>query len=749
MGNIEDELHPQEQQQQRKSCPSTEGMLELDSLHLGSDTSHYNNSHNHSAPQQHENNDDDSDSDDSLYNNEGISASYHSSPPKSNSAQHTTYILGQTISTPINNQSTTTKISTLISSKYSSKLYWFTYRNDILVPIRPYSSTNAQSIVGNITHGGGISGISGEGGMKTDAGWGCMLRSAQMLLCESVRRHYGMLAASCRLKHDNAKEEEEDQNGNSRNGSKKEEEKNGNGRIKSEDHRRRRRSNAKQKKEIDDPWEVERIANWFADFPNHADYTSLVLEATTDDTAANGDNEDLEKQTACSQNKESNQEEEYGHGGLSNHWYSLHQMVAAGLGLGILPGEWYGPTTACHVIRELNEIHVDKRLQLLLAKKEKMMSDSSDRDEDCANKNEKEASDVDDELKCDMFRVHVATEGCIYLDAVAKLMNQRSSSVDDDGDCNTSAATANNNSQESSIHDPFSLPPMADQIIIDDPLRPAPQHQHQETHDNLIDGKDIQWDTSLLLLLPLRLGLQSISTSNYGSTLAKLMSFPQSVGMLGGTPRHALWFYGADAVDPTTTSSDNDESKNKESDARSAVVGGWYGLDPHTVQLAPRGTRVLVETNDDNNTNNTTPQYKWQVQITDTYLRSLHYASNGNGPTHANHTKSIPLSNLDPSCALGFYIHDYTDFVHFQALLKELKNEHCKPNKLPEIISVLEKTPNYKVDVSSAIHDMIGNKATTTTGDDDIDIDGFSMHSDEGDGADKDNDDDDDDFVLI
>ena len=118
---------------------------------------------------------------------------------QANSAQHITYLLGQTISTPINNDqsTTTTKIlSTIISSKYSSKLYWFTYRNDILVPIRPYnSSTNAQSIVGTITHGGGISGISGEGGMKTDAGWGCMLRSAQMLVCESVRRHYGMVAA--------------------------------------------------------------------------------------------------------------------------------------------------------------------------------------------------------------------------------------------------------------------------------------------------------------------------------------------------------------------------------------------------------------------------------------------------------------------------------------------------------------------------------------------------------------------------
>ena len=65
------------------------------------------------------------------------------------------------------------------------------------------------------------------------------------------------------------------------------------------------------------------------------------------------------------------------------------------------------------------------------------------------------------------------------------------------------------------------------------------------------------------MLLPLRLGIQSISTSNYGSTLAKLLSFPQSVRMLGGTPRHALWFYGADAVEPLSPD-DNDKESSDE-----------------------------------------------------------------------------------------------------------------------------------------------------------------------------------------
>ena len=152
------------------------------------------------------------------------------------------------------------------------------------------------------------------------------------------------------------------------------------------------------------------------------------------------------------------------------------------------------------------------------------------------------------------------------------------------------------------------------------------------------------------------------------------------------------------------------------------------------------------ETNNDSVTDTTTPRYQWQVQLTDTYLRSLHISST---TSHHNHDKSIPLSNLDPSCALGFYIHDHTDFVHFQGLLNKLSTDHCKPNKLPEIITILEKTPNYKVDVSSAMHDMIGGKGKERTVDGVSmvdDIDEFSMQSEEGNDED---DNDDDDFVLI
>ena len=726
------------EEQRQKSCPSTDGMLELDSLNLdgaitaAQDVSSQNNhlsSPNLADSNHHDINDTDSSSDDDDDDNEGISASYHpSSMPSSlhHTNQSTTYFLGQTFNT--------TQLNQIQMNTYTKSLYWLTYRNDLVVPLRPYSATNAQSLVGNLTHGGGLSGVTGEGGMKTDAGWGCMLRSAQMMLAECVKRHYNTLEVKNKNKKKRVRNNEQSCSStvtrrNQRNGS-----------SSSSSSIEHHKLNWKQ---LDDPYEVERIANWFADFPNHADYDALLTVGEEEEDLVNGCNvkeeeemKNTKQRIVKSAEQRLDQDDDIGKGGLAYHWYSLHQMVAAGLGLGILPGEWYGPTTACHVLRELNEIHVDRRMRLLARQRKKNRKNLYDEDE--TNNND------DDDVKCDVFRVHVATEGCVYLDTIAKLMNQSG------GGCNDTSTSTNDKIDEDH---PLSLPTDNDDQIIDDPLRLPTQDQNAPIHSNksLENMDNTTWDTSLLLLLPLRLGIQSISTSNYGSTLARLISFPQSVGMLGGTPRHALWFYGADAVDPPPPLSDDikDGSDKKNS---SSEAGGWYGLDPHTVQLAPRGTRVLVEDNGNDETNNdsvtdtTTPRYQWQVQLTDTYLRSLHISST---TSHHNHDKSIPLSNLDPSCALGFYIHDHTDFVHFQGLLNKLSTDHCKPNKLPEIITILEKTPNYKVDVSSAMHDMIGGKGKERTMDGVSmvdDIDEFSMQSEEGNDED---DNDDDDFVLI
>lgn len=481
---------------------------------------------------------------------------------------------------------------------FQKKLYWMTYRRDLQVGLRPYGGggkfggVTGDSVPGSSTSGAVEDMIIAEGGLRTDAGWGCMLRSAQMMLAQTVRVHFNSFANTS--------------NSYARRG---------------------------------DSLEEVRIATWFADFPNPD--LAESNENAFDPSDMNGNKQKQTKDTLLD----------------NHHWYSLHQMVAAGLGLGVLPGEWYGPTTACHVLRELNELHcshLERRHPL-------------------------------SEVSKNMFRVHVATEGCIYLDVIAKLMAQ------------------NQETQQSTIED---------STAIDDPLSIPPPTSIMAQ----------EWDTSLLLLLPLRLGIQSIPTEKYGGPLSKLMQFTQSVGMLGGTPRHALWFYGAEDV----------ALRPKENIDQ---IGGWYGLDPHTTQPAPTGT--LEHIADSVATNS--KRYKWKVQLSDSYLRSLHIGAT----SHANHENAIPLSKLDPTLALGYYFTNQQDFLSFQTSLQAL-NIECKMNKLPEIISVLAKSPNYAADVGEVIKNMsLNNKGCVED-----DLDGFSINSEDG-KVEEDEDNDEEEYVLV
>ena len=77
-------------------------------------------------------------------------------------------------------------------------------------------------------------------------------------------------------------------------------------------------------------------------------------------------------------------------------------MCAAGFKYEMLPGEWYGPQTACHVLKDLCELHQS------------------------SHEEELEVADlgVADSDALPMFRVFVAQEGSVYRDEVEKLMTR-------------------------------------------------------------------------------------------------------------------------------------------------------------------------------------------------------------------------------------------------------------------------------------------------------------------------------------
>jgi len=243
--------------------------------------------------------------------------------------------------------------------EYEGSLFWWTYRYD-------FPDINC---------------------ISSDAGWGCMLRSAQMMLSQALRIHF----KSRHWKPDS--------------------------------------SLSKARK--DDF--VASLMTWFADFPSKTESV-----------------------------------------------YSLHNMCAAGVAkYEVLPGDWYGPGTACYVMRDLVALHQQKQ--------------------------------------SNVFRVHVSSEGTVYNDLVFKLM--------------TKDAAQKRNTSQNGNGDGEAVEPLH-------PLDPAIQEQPE------LDLADLEWDTSLLLLIPHRLGRDTLN-EKYVTSIAQIFSLPQSVGILGGRPRGARWFYGA------------------------------------------------------------------------------------------------------------------------------------------------------------------------------------------------------------
>ena len=437
-----------------------------------------------------------------------------------------------------------------------SKLFWFSYRCDF-VQMKP-------------------------NGITSDAGWGCMLRAAQMLLGQALKVHY------CGRDWTAPK------------------------------------SSVKQRSDTF----MQDLSMWLADFPS-----------------------------AC-----------------TGSWYSIHNMVAAGLTkYDIMPGEWFGPGSACHVIRDLSELHErawERKYNLKNEDNETTINDSYDTAAATSKQSNGSSCMQYQRHLQPVMRVYVAPEGCVFRQDIEKLMNKD----------NAPAVTKKENKKEMNDNDDTEddYDKVDFDALVADPLSHPLEQADEEVKEELQ-----RWDTALLVLVPLRLGLKTFNAASYKIPLSHVLSFPQSVGFLGGLPRHALWFYG----------SNSDGSK-------------VYGLDPHTVQRAPRRRRLRRE--EIARTGNTK---QYQVQLTDEYLRSLNCPS----------ISSMDMSRIDPSLALGFYCRDRSDFELLCASLENMKTNDETKN-FPSIFSVGEARPDYNADLSSAMVDMMMGCDSSQKDDDDHEI---------------------------
>jgi len=136
----------------------------------------------------------------------------------------------------------------------------------------------------------------------------------------------------------------------------------------------------------------------------------------------------------------------------------------------------------------------------------------------------------------------------------------------------------------------------------------------------------------LFILVPLRLGLDNFNDI-YHSHLKATYRFPQSVGIIGGKPRAAMYFV-------------------------SYQENYIYYLDPHVVQ----------------------PYLPIPNETKDFNSESFHCST----------PQRMLISSLDPSLAIGFYCHDKRDFDDFwrrAVVLSSLDNP---------IFSVQNEAPDYR-----------------------------------------------------
>ena len=467
-----------------------------------------------------------------------------------------TYILGKTYH-PINDYHA--------KRDDEANLFWFTYRCDFL-EIKPY-------------------------GITSDAGWGCMLRSAQMLFAQVMRMHF-----------------------------------------KGRGWRAERSLKMKRQDSF-----LRNVLSWFADYP----CAPRLGEGSS--TISGGGS---------------------GISG-SESWYSLHNMVAAGCArYDVLPGEWFGPGTACHVLRDLVQLH---RRDL------KHYADEEEQDREHATEVpvEGQHTGVTGTFP-GALKVYVAPEGSIYRSDLKELLvtkkrgEENQNGVDDKGNHVKSGTKTKTAFSPSKQKEQQKQKQKENDPKYHHPLYEAPLPSLES------NASIPEWNASLLILVPLRLGLKQFNASSYKVSLAHMLSFPQSVGFIGGSPRHALWFYGANS----------DGSK-------------VYGLDPHTVQRAPR-RRKLVPQEMASNGNHGGGGRTHEIIFSDEYLRSIN-CPNGS---------AMDMTKIDPSLALGFYCRDREDYESFEMSLKAMK-EDDELKKYPALFTISDAKPDYAADLSSAMMDMM------------------------------------------
>mmetsp|Transcript_3200 Transcript_3200/g.3473 ORF Transcript_3200/g.3473 Transcript_3200/m.3473 type:complete len:553 (-) Transcript_3200:211-1869(-) len=357
------------------------------------------------------------------------------------------------------------------------------------------------------------------------------------------------------------------------------------------------------------------------------------------------------------------------------HIYSLHHITQSGMKYDKLPGEWYGPSTASYVLRDLSKIHrlryqgeiavmVTQGEAIYISEVEKLCSNIS------LNENFFGLQDSNHLLNNTTFtekfqrlsmnfsasnrpRKNSTNGRPISTANVSSVPNVQNAGVGS----KISQETKTSHEKIEKLDDPPTLHPL--EI---NPLTSESNNEKDDFFDPLFRPPPSQlnpWVYSLVLLLPLRLGINSVN-EEYIAELKEVLQNPACIGILGGRPNHAIYFVGYHVKDNVL-----------------------YGLDPHTVYSNPSGDVIFDQS--------TFP--------TDDYIHQI----------HVKDFVTLDFKQLDPSLAIGFYFQNRQEFNDF-CLSTRAHNDRLRQMKLSPLYSVEHTAPAYLFD--EEIMNGMGEKAS-------------------------------------
>lgn len=267
------------------------------------------------------------------------------------------------------------------------------------------------------------------------------------------------------------------------------------------------------------------------------------------------------------------------------HIYSLHHIVGGGMIYGKLPGEWYGGHTIALILADLTKLHRRK---------------------------------YRGPLETVVAEGHVL---CIE-------------------DCEA-ACSANNLSEEEMLGVPGMVPSGAQDAKSRDSLGDL-----DDTYDPLFNPPpnipcQPSWKCSLLVLLPLRLGVQKLNFE-YHDELMSVFSDRSCVGILGGTPNHAIYFIGC---------------------SQAGASKSLIGFDPHSVEPA--------------------------FDVSSPFPNQRMFQS-----VHKGEPTTIDLAQLDPSMCIGYFFKSREEFLQW------CDAKRCSPPSSAQLFTISTYTQKFPSDTN-------------------------------------------------